>query len=78
GHAFYTVSVPDRHDEPPAAPALWFDDERFVDTSGRSHAPTPDGGLVYLQTTAASSSSYLRVIPGWADEARRAADAANR
>ena len=78
GRSWYTVSVPDRPDQPPARPLLWFSDDRFLDTSGRSHALAPDRGVFYVQTTARSTASFLRVIPNWAESAKRAADDANR
>jgi serine/threonine-protein kinase len=53
-------------------------DPRFADTPGWSTATTPGGELVYLQSPSENLGFYLRVIPRWVDEMKRAVDAANR
>ena len=73
--SWYTVTV---GDDGPSQPRLWFTDVRFLDTLGRSHAPSRDGGVIYVQGTSPSTASFLRVIPNWVEEAQRAADEANR
>ncbi len=75
GRSWYTVSV---SDDGPSEPRLWFTDVRFLDTLGRSHAPSRDGGVIYVQGTNPSTASFLRIRPNWAEGAKRAADEANR
>jgi hypothetical protein len=53
-------------------------DPRFADTPGWSTATMPDGEVVYLQSPSENLGSYLRVIPGWVKQMKRAVDAANR
>jgi hypothetical protein len=53
-------------------------DPRFADTAGWSHATTPHGELIYLQSPSENLGFYLRVIPGWVSQMKRAVDAANR
>ena len=74
GRAWYTVSIGDQ----PSEQRLWFSDDRFLDTLGRSHAPSRDGGVIYVQGTNQSTASFLWVIPNWVEGAKRAADEANR
>jgi eukaryotic-like serine/threonine-protein kinase len=52
-------------------------DARFADTPGWSTAVTPSGELIYLQSPAENLGFYVRVIPGWVDQMKRAVDAAN-
>ena len=52
-------------------------DPRFADTPGWSTALTPSGELIYLQSPAENLGFYVRVIPGWVDQMKRAVDAAN-
>ena len=53
-------------------------DPRFADTPGWSTATTPGGEVIYLQSPSENLGFYLRVIPGWVDQMKRAVDAANR
>ncbi len=53
-------------------------DPRFADTPGWSTATTPSGEVIYLQSPSENLGFYLRVIPGWVDQMKRAVDAANR
>ena len=53
--------------------------ERFLaEIIGQSHAPSRDGGVIYVQGTNQSTASFLRVIPNWGEGAKRVADEANR
>ena len=53
-------------------------DPRFADTPGWSLATMPGGDLIYLQSPSENLGYYLRVVPGWVDQMKRAVDAANR
>ena len=49
----------------PDLPKRWFADDRFVDTTVRSHAVTPSGDVLYVQSASKPTFGYLRVIPKW-------------
>ncbi len=53
-------------------------DPRFADTPGWSLAPTAGGEVIYLQSPSENLGFYLRVIPDWVKQMKRAVDAANR
>lgn len=53
--------------------SMWFSDPRFSDTLGQSWEPTGDGHAIYLRGPADITAAYLRVVPGWLEDARRAA-----
>jgi eukaryotic-like serine/threonine-protein kinase len=76
GAAWYTVTVSATTGEPGSAPVPWATDPRFSDTSGWSHAPTHDGGIIYVQAPEQASSGHFRVIPNWVDRMKRAVDEA--
>ena len=61
-----------------ATPILWHSDSRFSDTPGHSYKITRNGGLVYVQEPEQEPAAYLRVIPDWVDQMKRAVDEANR
>lgn len=56
----------------------WADAPGFRDTNGPSFATAPGGGLISLQGVAARPASYLRVVPDWVAQMKRAVDEANR
>jgi hypothetical protein len=56
----------------------WFSDPRFSDTPGRSHQMLSDGRVLYLQGPAQTAAPYVRVVPGWVEQMKRAVDAARR
>ena len=53
-------------------------DPRFNDTPGWSFALTSSGELIYLQSSSEKLGFYIRVIPGWVGQMKRAVDEANR
>ena len=53
-------------------------DPRFADTAGWSVALVPGGGLIYLQSPSDNLGFYLRVIPDWVRQMKRAVDAGSR
>jgi eukaryotic-like serine/threonine-protein kinase len=53
-------------------------DPRFADTPGWSLATTPPGEVIYLQSPSENLGFYLRVVPNWVSQMKRAVDAANR
>jgi serine/threonine-protein kinase len=56
----------------------WYHDSRFSDTPGQSFTLTPDRRLIYVQAPERKPASYLRVIPNWVEQMKRAVDEANR
>ncbi len=76
--AVYRVRIDASSDRPLGEPQLWFSDPQLKETAGPSHLVTPDGGLMYVQGISENSVSYLRVIPNWVEEMKRAVDRANR
>jgi serine/threonine-protein kinase len=75
---FYAVAMNPDGQGPPGPPELLHFDPRWSDTPGWSHAPSPSGGLVYLQGPDETRIHYLRVIPGWVEEMKAAVAEANR
>jgi hypothetical protein len=74
----YRVPIDASSARPVGEPQPWFSDPQYKDTAGPSFLVTPDGGLMYLQGISENSASYLRVIPNWVEEMKRAVDQANR
>jgi serine/threonine-protein kinase len=56
----------------------WFDDPRLVRIQAGAFALTPDRRVVYKQGEEVRPARYLRVIPNWVAEMRRAVADANR
>ncbi|HXI20325.1 MAG TPA: hypothetical protein VNH46_04530, partial [Gemmatimonadales bacterium] len=59
-------------------PSVWGRDPRFSDTYGWSNRPDWHGGIVYLEGPADIRATYLRVIPDWVRQMKRAVDEVNR
>jgi serine/threonine-protein kinase len=78
GASWFLVHVDPATGEPRGTPEPWAQDPRFSDTGGWSNRPSRDGGIIYLQGPAETSGAYLRIIPGWVAEARRAVAEVNR
>ena len=78
GFRFYRVSLDPGRTPPVGEPVLWSADPRFADTDGLSYAISPDGDLVYKRSPPDNLGYYLRVVPGWVDQMKRAVDEANR
>ena len=53
-------------------------DPRFADTPGWSFALTASGDVIYLQSPSESLGHYVRVVPDWVAQMKRAVDEANR
>jgi serine/threonine-protein kinase len=78
GGSFYRVTVGDNANRPVGVPRLWFSDPRFSDTPGLSYEVIGDGTLMYMQEPEQKPAAYLRVIPNWVEQMKRAVDEANR
>ena len=78
GATFVRVRI-DASQDPPVGEAIpWWTDPRWVDTPGQSFTLTPDGGIVYVQGPEQKPATFLRVIPNWVEQMKRAVDEANR
>jgi hypothetical protein len=60
------------------SPQRWLRDARFADTPGWSNRILRDGSLLYLQGPEQTRAAFVRVIPRWTSQMKRAVDAANR
>jgi eukaryotic-like serine/threonine-protein kinase len=74
----YRTRIDAAASSPVGAKELIARDPRFADTAGWSLATTPLGEVIYLQSPSENLGFYLRVIPGWVSQMKRAVDAANR
>jgi serine/threonine-protein kinase len=57
---------------------VWAVAPDYRNTNGPSFAMAPGGGVIYLRGAADRPASYLRVVPGWVVQMKKAVDAANR
>jgi hypothetical protein len=78
GVSWYLARLNPETGEPLGPPTFWARDPRFSDTSGWSNRPSHDGGIIYVQGPAQTSTGYLRVVPNWVAQMKAAVDAANR
>jgi eukaryotic-like serine/threonine-protein kinase len=74
----YRTRIDPAASSPVGAKELIARDPRFADTPGWSLATTPLGELIYLQSPSENVGFYLRVIPNWVSQMKRAVDEANR
>jgi eukaryotic-like serine/threonine-protein kinase len=74
----YRTRIDAAASSPVGAKELIARDPRFADTAGWSLATTPLGEVIYLQSPSENLGFYLRVIPNWVSQMKRAVDAANR
>jgi serine/threonine-protein kinase len=77
-HTFKVVTIDPTADPPVGDVRTWYSDSLFTSTPGRTYTVTPDGGVVYVQGPARRTGAYLRVIPNWVEQMKRAVDEANR
>ena len=63
---------------PVGKPELVIADPRFTETPGWSLGKLPGGGIAYVQSPSENLGYYVRVIPNWVRDMKRAVDAANR
>ncbi len=78
GASWYLVRVNPTTGEPQGAATFWGRDLRFSDTSGWSNRPDHTGGVIYVESPQQPDPGYLRVIPGWVDQMKRAVAKASR
>ena len=76
--SFHRARIGQDASAPVATPELIIRDPRFNDTPGWSHALTTGGDLIYLQSPSENLGHYIRVVPDWVKQMKRAVDAANR
>ena len=56
----------------------WFDGPRFVGIAAGGFGLTPDGRVVYKEGAEIAPARYLRVVPNWVAQMKRAVDEANK
>ncbi|MGE0353559.1 MAG: protein kinase [Gemmatimonadales bacterium] len=78
GATWYLVRVNPTTGEPQGAATLWGRDPRFSDTSGWSNRPDHAGGVIYVESPEQPDPGYLRVIPRWVAQMKRAVAEAKR
>jgi hypothetical protein len=78
GGDFFRLPLDPATNERQGPEVLWHSDPRFSDTPGSSYEITPTGGLTYIRAPEQKPAPYLRVIPNWLEQMKRAADEANR
>jgi eukaryotic-like serine/threonine-protein kinase len=78
GAAWFRVQIQPGSDPPFGTFEPWFEDARFSDTPGASHAASHDGGIVYVRGSGLVTAGYLRVVPRWVRRMKREVDRAGR
>jgi serine/threonine-protein kinase len=78
GVSWYLARLDPATGEPVGAATFWGRDPRFSDTWGWSNRLAHDGGIIYVQGPAQTSTSHLRVVPNWVAQMKLAVDGANR
>ena len=73
---FFRVQIQPGSDPPFGTVQPWFEDARFSDTPGASHAASHDRGIVYLRGSDVVDAPYLRVVPKWVEIMKREVDRA--
>ena len=74
---WFEIEIDPKSGEPIGKPKPWWADPRFAETPGWSHRPSHDGGIIYKQGPEQTSAAYLRVVPNWVAQMKRAVDQAN-
>lgn len=69
---WYRVRIGSGRNDVVGRAETWFTDPAFLDTPGRSNSLLADGRLVYLRSTASSTTTLLRIIPRFRQSALRA------
>jgi hypothetical protein len=72
---FHIVSRPGT---PVEGPLPWVMAMRILDTAGESYAVTSDGGVIYAMGAPYTPAGFVRVVPDWVRQMKRAVDEANR
>jgi hypothetical protein len=75
---FERVTVSSSANGPVVSRRRWFEAPRLVGTPGQTFAVTPDGRILYVEGAEVLPTRYLRVIPNWVSQMKRAVDEANR
>ncbi len=76
GVTWHLVRLDSATGEPTGSTTVWGSDARFADTFGWSNRPSWDGGIIYQQGPVGTTAPYLRVIPNWVTQMKRAVDGA--
>ena len=76
--SWYKTRIDPDSDPPFRQPVFWFQDPLFTDVPGPPFTTTHDGGILYMQRLGPNVAHFIRVIPGWVEQMKRAVDEANR
>jgi hypothetical protein len=76
GFTWYEVSVDSLTGQVRGAPRPYFTDSLYVHPVGLPHRVAPNGGMIYVQGTARTTATYLRVVPNWVEKMKHAVDSA--
>jgi len=76
--SFHRARIGPNANAPVATSEVIIRDPRFNDTPGWSHAPASGGDLIYLQSPSENLGYYIRVVPDWVKQMKRAVEEANR
>jgi Tol biopolymer transport system component len=63
---------------PVATRSRWVSEPGYVETAGQSYQVMPDGRDLYVRSEEDEPKRYLRVVPNWVAQMKRAVDEANR
>jgi eukaryotic-like serine/threonine-protein kinase len=75
---FERVSIDATSQPPRMVRRPWFNDPRLVRIQAGAFALTPDGKVIYKQGQEIKPARYLRIIPNWVAQMKRAVAEANR
>ena len=77
-HVFKIASLRADTDLPMSGMREWYVTPLLTESPGRTFTVTPDAGVIYVQGPPRRTGTYLRVVPNWVEQMKRAVDEANR
>jgi serine/threonine-protein kinase len=77
-HVFKIASLRAGTDPPMSGMREWYVTPLLTESPGRTFTVTPDAGVIYVQGPPRRTGTYLRVVPNWVEQMKRAVDEANR
>jgi hypothetical protein len=78
GGNMFIVRIDPSSDPPFSAPEFLFFDPRKGETPGWSSAVTADDRIIHVRSPDQPQVQYVRMIPGWLSQMKKAVDEANR
>jgi serine/threonine-protein kinase len=77
-HVFKVGSLRADTDPPMSGMREWHVTPLLTESPGRTFTVTPDEGVIYVQGPPRRTGAYLRVVPNWVEQMKRAVDEVNR